>query len=97
MIFSTNLSERFFVIRKIERDIFKNVYWIAYRSTGYSCQIFMKLEFYVQISEKYSGINFMKLCPLGAELHADGQTDMTKLIVTFRNFANAPEKYFDDY
>jgi hypothetical protein len=32
-----------------------------------------------------------------AELHADGQTDMAKLIVAFRNFANAPEMYFDDY
>jgi hypothetical protein len=33
----------------------------------------------------------MKIRPVGAELlHADGQTDMTKLIVAFRNFANAP-------
>jgi hypothetical protein len=32
----------------------------------------------------------MKIGPVGAELfHADGQTDMTKLIVAFRNFANA--------
>ena len=32
----------------------------------------------------------MKICPVGAELfHADRQTDM-KLIVFFRNFANAP-------
>ena len=29
---------------------------------------------------------------MGAELfHADGQTDVTKLIVAFRNFANAPK------
>jgi hypothetical protein len=29
---------------------------------------------------------------MGAELlHEDGQTDMTKLIVTLRNFAKAPE------
>jgi hypothetical protein len=34
----------------------------------------------------------MKIRPVGAELfHADGQTDMTKLIVAFRNFANAPK------
>jgi len=34
----------------------------------------------------------MKICPVGAELfHVDGQTDMAKLIVTFRNFANAPK------
>jgi hypothetical protein len=36
--------------------------------------------------------NLMKIRPLGAELfHADGQTDMTKLIVAFRNFAKAPK------
>ena len=30
---------------------------------------------------------------MGAELfHVDGRTDMTKLIVAFRNFANAPKK-----
>jgi hypothetical protein len=39
----------------------------------------------------------MKIRPLGAELsHANGQkdrqTDTTKLIVAFRNFANAPKK-----
>ena len=33
----------------------------------------------------------MKIRPVGAEFfHADG-TDMTKLTVTFRNFANAPK------
>jgi hypothetical protein len=33
----------------------------------------------------------MKIRPVGAELfHADGQTDMTKLTVAFRNFAKAP-------
>jgi hypothetical protein len=35
----------------------------------------------------------MKLRPVGVELfHADGQTDMTKLTVAFRSFANAPNK-----
>ena len=38
----------------------------------------------------------MKIRPVEAKwLHADGQTDrqtdMTKLVVTFRNFANAPK------
>jgi hypothetical protein len=34
----------------------------------------------------------MKIPPVGAELyHAHGQVDMTKLIVAFRNFANAPK------
>ena len=35
----------------------------------------------------------MKTRPVGAELfHVDRQTDNTKLIVAFRNFANAPKK-----
>jgi hypothetical protein len=35
----------------------------------------------------------MKILPLGAQLfRADGRTEMTKLTVTFRKFANAPEK-----
>ena len=38
----------------------------------------------------------MKIRPVGAELDADrrtdGQTEMTKLIVAFRNFANTPKK-----
>jgi len=35
----------------------------------------------------------MKISPVGIELfHADGQTDMAKLTVSFRNFANSPEK-----
>jgi hypothetical protein len=35
----------------------------------------------------------MKIRPVGTEFHADGQTDM-KLIVAFRNFANAPNNQF---
>ena len=35
----------------------------------------------------------MKIRPVGAEsFHADGQTEMTKLIVTFRNFVSMPKK-----
>ena len=32
----------------------------------------------------------MKISSLGAEFSVDGQTDMAKLGVAFRNFANAP-------
>ena len=36
--------------------------------------------------------NFIKILPVGVELfHADGRADMTKSIVAFRNFANAPK------
>ena len=34
--------------------------------------------------------NFTKIRAVGSELfHADGRTDMTKLIAAFRNFANS--------
>ena len=41
----------------------------------------------------------MKIRPVGAELfHAEGRkkrrTDVTKLIVAFRNFANAPKNIY---
>ena len=36
----------------------------------------------------------MKIRPVGAGLyHVDGRTDMTELIVAFRNFANEPNMY----
>jgi len=37
--------------------------------------------------------NFVKILSVGTGLlYADGQTDMTKLTVAFRNFANAANK-----
>ena len=39
-------------------------------------------------------LNFMKIRTVGTELlRADGRTDMTRLVVTSRNFANAPKKW----
>ena len=55
----------------------------------------MTLEFSRYIFEKSSN-TFIKIRPVGTELFlAEGQTDMTKLKVAFRNFANAP-KYADN-
>jgi hypothetical protein len=55
----------------------------------------VKLEFSRQIFEKYSNIKFpIKIRPVEAKLfHADGQTDMTKLIVACRSVANAPKRF----
>jgi len=37
-------------------------------------------------------LHFIKIRPVGAEFfRADGRTDMTKLMVALRNFANAPK------
>ena len=66
----------------------------------YSYQILMKLEFFPQIFEIIQISNFMKIRPMEAELfHGDGRaggraggrTDMTYLVVAFRNFANSPK------
>jgi hypothetical protein len=65
--------------------------------TRYSCRILIKLEFSRKIFEKKLKYQVsQKIRPMGAELfHADGRkntrTDMTKLIVAFRNYANAPK------
>jgi hypothetical protein len=54
----------------------------------------MKLEFSLQIFEKFSNIKFHENPSIGSRVvpcgRTDGQADMTKLIAAFRNFANAP-------
>ena len=58
---------------------------IKCKSTRYSCPILMRLvELPQQISKNSQASNFMKICPVGAELvHAHRQTDKTKIIVAF--------------
>jgi hypothetical protein len=58
-------------------------------SIRYAYQILMLLEFPQQIFVKYWNTNFLKICPVA--VRTDGQREMTKLIVVFRNFANAPK------
>jgi hypothetical protein len=60
----------------------------------------MKLEFSLQIFEEKSNIKFYQNLSSGSRVVSGGQTyrridggqtDMTKLILAFRNFANAPK------
>jgi len=53
----------------------------------------MKLEFSRQMFFKNARLTiFAKIRPVGTQLlRADRQTDLTKYIVVFRNFANAPK------
>jgi len=39
------LSETYFILRRNERDMIKNVYWPSCKVTVYSCPSLMKLEF----------------------------------------------------
>ena len=53
----------------------------------------MKLDFIDSFSKNIQISNFVKIRPLAAELfNADGRTDLTKLIVAFRNFAKSASK-----
>ena len=59
-------------------------------STRYSCLILMKLEFSQQFFEKKI-LKYQFSWKSVRWEQTDGRTDMTKLIVAFRNFANAPK------
>jgi len=59
--FSPRFSETFLVLRRIERDIIKNVHWS-------SCKVplvLMKLEFSCQVFKETQVSNFMKIRPEG--------------------------------
>jgi hypothetical protein len=65
-------------------------------STGYCCQIVMKLEIYRHILEKYWNFKLYEKAFLGRWVvprgRTDRQTDMTKLIVAFHSFRKARKK-----
>jgi hypothetical protein len=61
------------------------------QSNRYFCRILIKFEFSQQIFEKASNIKFHEYPSSGSRAVLCGRTDM-KLIVAFRNFANAPNK-----
>jgi hypothetical protein len=61
----------------------------------YSCHVLMKLEFSRHIFETYSNINIYEKLSWrvpSCSMWTDRQTNVTKLIVGFRNFAKANEK-----
>jgi len=92
------LLETFLIIRRIERDMIKNTYRL-------SCKVFSpdfnKLGFYRQTFEKYLNIKCHENPSSGSRVvscgRTDGQTDITKLRVAFRNFATAPNNKEEKY
>jgi len=83
------LPETFFILRRTEQDM------VFMCSTLYSCPILMKLEFSRQIFEIFSNIIFHENPSSGSRVvpcgQTDARTDMTKLIVVFRNFVKSPK------
>ena len=93
LLFSLQLlSETFLILRRNERNVAEKVYWPSCKipvSLVRSCR---DLNFLERFSKNNHISNYMKIRSVGGEFHADRRTDMTKLLVAFRNFANAPKK-----
>jgi len=70
----------------------ENVYWLSCKVPVIFCQILIQLDFSRQIFEKSSDSKLHENPSIWNRVAPCGQTDVTKLIVTFRNFANAPKK-----
>ena len=77
-------------------DIVKNVETFSCNVSLYYCRILVKFEISRQIFEKSANIKFRQNPSNGSRVvpcgQTDRQTDMTKLIVAFLNFANASKK-----
>jgi hypothetical protein len=65
-------------------------------STRNSCQVIIKLEYSRQPFDKSTNIKFHKNPSNGSRVVPCGRADTTKLLVAFRNFANAPKKKYRD-
>ena len=70
----------------------ENVWWYSCKVPFILVRFKLNLNFLDRFSKNTQIPNVMKIRPVGTELfHADRRTDKMKLIVAFRNFANAPK------
>ena len=88
LVCSSTLTETFLSLRRIERNIIINVHG---SSRNLLVRFSGNLRFLNSFSKNTQISNVLKIGPLRAQsFHLDGQTDMKKLIVAFRNFVNSP-------
>jgi hypothetical protein len=90
-VFSTTFVEIFSILRRTEQDVMQMCIDLHgnYRYFGPNL---MDLNFLYTITKNTQISNFMESRPEGADLfHTDGWTDVTKVTVAFRIFANAPK------
>ena len=86
------LSEMLLILRRIPPDIITNVHRSSSKVPAILVTLQSKLNFLDRFLKSNQIPNLTEIRPVGAEFfHADGRTDMTKLMVAFRNSANAPK------
>ena len=92
------LSETILILRSNEWDMINIVHWSSCKVTVILVRFLWKLNFLDRFSKKSTNIKFHENPTSGSRVFnadgkTDGRTDMTKLIVAFRNFANARNNY----
>jgi hypothetical protein len=91
------LSATFQIPRITEPDTIRNVYRSSCKAPFTLVILQRNFNSLDRFSKNTQISNLTKICPVVASCsmrtdgRTNGQTDMTKLIVTFRNFSNAPE------
>ena len=92
LIFCTTLTETFLILRRILRHIFINVQRSSCRVPVIMDRFYWNSNILDRFSKNIQISNVMEIRPVGAELfHAEGRTDLAKLIVAFWSFVKAPK------
>jgi hypothetical protein len=91
--FFYNFCPKHFLYKITERDMIKNVKSSSCEVPVIRVRCQWNLDFPREIFEKYWNIKFHENPSSGSRVLPCGRTFMTKLIVSFRNFSNAPKTY----
>ena len=89
------LSEIYLFLRRIDRDMIKNVHWSPCKVPVIPVRFEWNLNFLDSFAKSTYISDFNENSSSGMQFvvfaQTEGRTDMTKLIVAFRNFAIAPK------
>jgi hypothetical protein len=90
LFFLQILSKTFLILRRIERNVIINVLKLSCKVPSSSCHSLTKREF-SRFSKNSEISNVTDIRQSGDQVFPCGQTEVTKPIVGFCNYAKAPE------
>jgi hypothetical protein len=90
--FLYNLFWKNYFLTIIQWGIVINVRRSACEGAVILVRFWSNVNFLDRFKKNTQKSNLVKIRSVEAKFHADGQTDMAKLIVAFRYFANPPDK-----